>query len=342
MKDKLPCILEYIPCSAEAVVINGDAALKKVEVDGKTILFDFNGSLYDSGKITLTFEALVNGSTGTCTECGVCKNRANVTGLIWDECPPEEFLAEDSVNISSDNNCPPDPLWIKTENGPNGEPGDTISFTSKIYDPNDDQIKYKFKIGGCYEGEWSDWIESNTTIEFEYTFEGEGTYTVRIKAKDEHGLESDWECHIDIIIEENSEENHAPSTTGVGGDSEGDVDEELEFTTTISDPDDDQVKYQFRIDGDNQDWSELMEPGEITYKYTFDKKGKYDIQVRAEDENGAESDWSEKFEVEIGEDDDSDDDDDDDDEEAGLIDLIIEFISKHPVLKLLFGWIFGL
>ncbi len=333
MKDKLPCILEYVPLSSEVEVINGDAKLKKVELSekGKIILFEFNGSLYDNGMIALTFEAFVNGSTGDCSECGICKNRANVTGYIWEgECDPDPFFANDSVNIFSDSNCPPDPLWIKTEDGPNGKPGDTMTFTSKVYDPNDDKIRYQFKVG-CEEGDWSDWIESNTTIEYEYTFEAEGIFTIRIRAEDEHGLGSGWQCHVDIVIKNDTEDNCPPSVNGISGPTKGEVDEELEFSTTISDPDNDKVKYQLKVRGNTKDWSELAEPGKVYYTLSFDEKGTHSIQIRAEDEHGLRSGWSEEFEVEIGE----DDDDSDGDGEAGIINRLLELLRNLPIIKLI-------
>jgi len=332
MKDKLPCILEYVPLSAEAEVTNGDAELKKVELssNGKIILFEFNGILHDNGMITLTFDAFVNGSTGTCPECGVCKNRANVTGYP-DECNPYPFFAKDSVNISSDDNCPPDPLWIKTEDGPNGEPGDTMTFTSQVYDKNDDKIRYQFKVG-CEEGDWSDWIESNTTIEYEYTFEAEGIFTIRIRAEDEHGLGSGWQCHLDIVIENDTEDNCKPSVNGISGPTEGEVDEDLEFSTTISDEDNDQVRYQLKVRGNTRDWSELSEPGKVTYTLSFDETGTHSIQIRAEDEHGERSGWSEEFEVEIDED---DEDSDDDDGEAGIINRLLELLRNLPIIKLI-------
>jgi len=334
-QDKLPCILEYVEFSADAEVVGGDAELIQIEVvDKKRLTFHFNRSLGDNGTITIIFKAYVNGSTGDCSECGQCVNRANVTGNIGDHEGP--FFAEDTVNISSDDNCPPDPLWIKTEDGPNGEPGDTMTFTSKIYDRNDDLIKYKFKVGGCYEGDWSDWIESNETIEFEYTFEAVGDYVVQILAKDEHGAESGWQCDVKIIIREGPVgENQKPLKPSIGGPTKGEVDDDLTFTASTIDPDGDQIRYQFNVDGDSDEWSELMDSGdEIEYEISFDKKGTYDIKVRAIDPDGKNetSAWSNTIQVKITEEDEDDEDEDEEAEQENIWDLILNFLKKFPII----------
>jgi len=202
VKDKLPCILEY-DNNVDVDVIGGDAELDTVEIsaDGKSIWFNFTGNLSDGGKITIIFVANVIGSTGDCSECAcACVNYAEITGLVGDgDCPPapEQFFKDDSVDIKAESNCPPAPQGIS---GPSsGKTGKELAFKSTITDPDGDNILYKFKVNDEETG-WLGPVSSGTEVTYKYTFDEEGTYTIKVKAKDEHGLESNWDTSLDIEI----------------------------------------------------------------------------------------------------------------------------------------------
>ena len=83
------------------------------------------------------------------------------------------------------------------------------------------------------------------------------------------------------------------------GPSSGKINEEYTFSTKTTDIDNDQIYYQF--DWGNNDYSEWIGPfqnneiAEITH--TWSEEGTYQIQVKAKDDHGAESGWSEPLEI---------------------------------------------
>lgn len=73
-----------------------------------------------------------------------------------------------------------------------GKIGKTYSYSSSTTDPDGDQIYYLFDWG---DGNYSDWLgpyNSGEIVEASYTWTKEGNYSIRVKAKDIDGLESEW------------------------------------------------------------------------------------------------------------------------------------------------------
>ncbi len=207
-KDELPCILEYAN-NVDYEVINGDAVLDPIELSSneKTVWFNFTGNLTDSGKITITFDVNVIGSTGDCPDCELnCYNYASMTGYRDEcQCPQYKLFMEDTADISAETNCPPEAQGIS---GPSsGKEGDELTFESTITDPNNDMVYYKFKVVGGTETSWTGPVSSGTVATLAHTFEEAGTYQIKVKAKDEHGLESGWDESLDIVISKETPES---------------------------------------------------------------------------------------------------------------------------------------
>ena len=73
-----------------------------------------------------------------------------------------------------------------------GEPGVEYTYSTSTTDPDGDKVYYKWNWG---DGTFSGWIgpfDSGATATANYTWGEKGTYDIRVKAKDEHDLESDW------------------------------------------------------------------------------------------------------------------------------------------------------
>jgi hypothetical protein len=90
--------------------------------------------------------------------------------------------------------------------------------------------------------------------------------------------------------------NNAPTIPSTpSGPSTGTIDTHYEFSTSATDPDGDTLKYGWDWNGDEiiDEWSSLMISGTVdTRSHTFSSEGTYNIQVCAEDEHGARSDFS--------------------------------------------------
>ena len=85
------------------------------------------------------------------------------------------------------------PIKPKAPTGSNsGKPGASYGYSAKTTDPNGDKISYIFDWG---DGTYSNWIgpvPSGQTVSASHIWSAKGTYQVKVLAKDEHDLESEW------------------------------------------------------------------------------------------------------------------------------------------------------
>jgi len=97
--------------------------------------------------------------------------------------------------------------------------------------------------------------------------------------------------------------NHPPETPDrPSGPSTGPVGIEHTFSSSTTDPDDDQVFYKWDWgDGIISDWLGPYNSGEIAeVNHTWNIGGNYNIKVKAKDLCGAMSEWSEQLPIYIG------------------------------------------
>jgi len=99
------------------------------------------------------------------------------------------------------SNSPPDkPVLIGRSKGRNGT---SYRYTFTASDPEGDDIYYYLVWGDTYwEGWWDGWIgpyPSGEKVTLENSWEEEGNYTVRVKAKDIYGAKSEW-ARLDISM----------------------------------------------------------------------------------------------------------------------------------------------
>ena len=92
-------------------------------------------------------------------------------------------------------------------NKPNTPEGETLGivndeyfYTSSAIDPNGDMIKYCFDWGDgtCT---WSDWVSSGTDVSLSHIWDRPGFYDVKIKVRDQYGLDSPWSDTITMHIQ---------------------------------------------------------------------------------------------------------------------------------------------
>jgi len=95
--------------------------------------------------------------------------------------------------------------------------------------------------------------------------------------------------------------NHPPSTpTKPIGPSEGTVYTPYTFTTSSMDPDSDRIAYLFYWGDGSFNWSDACLSGEnVTLSHVWERPGTYSVVVKAVDEVGAESEWSEPLNITI-------------------------------------------
>jgi hypothetical protein len=113
-------------------------------------------------------------------------------------------------------------------------------------------------------------------------------------------LDSSIEVRFDDVFFGTGATNSPPDKpTTPSGSKRGKVGTEYNFSTSTTDPDGDQVRYNFSWgDGTYSGWlGSYLSGQEITASHNWTEKGKYQITIKARDYWGGESDWSDPFTV---------------------------------------------
>jgi len=96
------------------------------------------------------------------------------------------------------NNAPEKPE--RPDGSDQGKPGSIYLFTTVSTDIDDDPIFYNFSWG---DGTYSDWVgpfESGESAGASHSWDEEGIYEIKVKAKDDHGDESEWSEPLSISM----------------------------------------------------------------------------------------------------------------------------------------------
>ncbi|MCK4996085.1 MAG: hypothetical protein KAR55_04280 [Thermoplasmatales archaeon] len=117
-----------------------------------------------------------------------------------------EFESEWSEPLNVIISNPPDKPTI---DGPaSGKTGVEYTYYAITTDPDGDQVYYWFDWG---DGSNSDWIgpyDSFEMAEASHTWDTQGTYTIKAKAKDVHGAESEW-ATLEVTMPRNKAAVHS-------------------------------------------------------------------------------------------------------------------------------------
>ena len=90
-----------------------------------------------------------------------------------------------------------------------------------------------------------------------------------------------------------AEPNSSPCAPDVSGPSEGLIGVEYTFRAMLEDLDEDQLTYMFNWGDTTTGWLGPVSSGEVIEQHTYNSAGTYLIKVKAKDEHGAESGWTE-------------------------------------------------
>ena len=173
--------------------------------------------------------------------------------------------------------------------------GDSGNYSSDAVDPDGDKIRYIF--------DWDDGTKTSTDFQISgelatvsHTWNKKGNYSVRVKARDKYGKQSEWSDPLTVIILNTAP--NKPSTPS--GPTNGRVKNPYTYSTSTTDSDGHRIKYGFDWDGDDfvDEWTKLYNSGETASAlHTWNKKGNYEIKVKARDEYGEESEWSDPLPI---------------------------------------------
>ena len=175
------------------------------------------------------------------------------------------------------------------------DPGVELTYSFETDDFEGHDVFYYIDWG---DGTFEDWFgpfTSGEVVTASHTWEEEGEYEIKARAKDYHEYEGEWSEAYLIKIG-----NKAPEAPDINGPFSGSSGKEYDYKFVSSDPDGDNVIYEIKWGDGTIDVKGPFASGEeITVSHTWEKSGTYKIESRAEDEFcGFFSDYSE-FEVKI-------------------------------------------
>ena len=171
-----------------------------------------------------------------------------------------------------------------------GDPGVSYSFSTTTTDPDGNQISFQFDWGDGIHSNWSTFVDSGSSVTMSHSWSGQGTFRVKVRAKDSHNNQSAWSAAHEMIVV--GQPPHTPSAP-TGPDS-GNPGTSYSFTATTTDPNEDQISFQFDWgDGIHSNWSTFVDSGSsVTMSHSWSDKGSYYVRVRAKNSYSDTSDWS--------------------------------------------------
>ncbi len=191
--DELCCVLEY-----ESTISSPSGTIIDVSPDKKTVWWNVSRNVTDCETLIIIFKAKVVGAS----DCGGCINTAYFWGYIWRYCLEYDCIVKgnDTATIFAASNSPP---CSPDVSGPQeGIIGSSYTFRAMLDDPDGDQLTYIFDWGDTSPDTTGGPVSPGEVTE-SHTFTTPGSYQIKVKATDEHGLESDWTPYpITILIKQ--------------------------------------------------------------------------------------------------------------------------------------------
>lgn len=173
--------------------------------------------------------------------------------------------------------------------------GETGEYQTSSTDPDNDKIRYVFDWGDD-ETSYTEFVESGEQVQISHTWMKKGEHDIRVKARDKYGKESVWSDVLTVTVLNNAPEK--PNTPN--GPTSGRVKTSYSYSSSSTDVDGHKIRYGFDWNGDGNvdDWTGYVESGETASKsHTWTTQGVYSIKVKAQDEYGEESPWSDPLSV---------------------------------------------
>jgi hypothetical protein len=215
--------------------------------------------------------------------------------------------AEDEYGVSSDFS---DVLLVTISNDPPSKPsilsGDTIGVVNQVFlyesestDHEGNVIRYGWDWDGDMTiDEWTDYYPSGTRINISHFWVLPGTYYMKVVAQDNLSAQSDFsEPYRVIIVDVDNDPPHKPSRPI--GNAYGRVDVSYSFGTVTNDPNGDRIYYLFDWDdGSTSGWIGPFSSGQpCNISHSWASKGSFQVKVKARDEVGYESVWSDPLAI---------------------------------------------
>jgi hypothetical protein len=106
------------------------------------------------------------------------------------------------ISVITDNTAPNKPY--KPSGDIKGKVGETYTYSTRTTDPNGDQVYFKWDWGDGNVSEWLGPYEGAEEATAQKTWNVKGDYSIKVKAKDPSGAESDWSDPLSIKMPKNN------------------------------------------------------------------------------------------------------------------------------------------
>jgi PKD repeat protein len=114
------------------------------------------------------------------------------------------------LNDQSSINNPPNPP-LKPLGQTSLERGINYTFKSSAIDPDDDPVQLRCDWGDGSVSNWSEFVDSNTTVSWSHSWSSPSMYSIRVIARDNNGLNSSWSTPLTMTVSEPGTSNETPS-----------------------------------------------------------------------------------------------------------------------------------
>ena len=163
-------------------------------------------------------------------------------------------------------------------------------FTVLTTDPDNDNIYYYIDWGDGTNTGWFGPYPSGTSNQTSHKWSSFGNYSVKAKAKDVFGVQSNWSEPLIVTVSDNL----PPDAPTIAGETRGKAGVTYQYEFSSTDPNGNDIYFFiFWGDGNDTDWIGPYNSSEVaTVSYQWAEKGSYTIIVKAKDVGGYESEWS--------------------------------------------------
>jgi hypothetical protein len=173
------------------------------------------------------------------------------------------------------------------------------AYTSFASDPDGDQSECTF--------DWGDGNKSLTDLRSGcnavavHRWTNEGTYQIRVIARDIAGATSNWSGNLTVTVSANNKPNEPRRLFGPSFGYKGIA---HSYFTMAKDIDGDRVMYSFDWGDDTTSTTDLVDSGSVELaNHTWIKEGRYQIKANSTDSKGASSGWTDILNVTINDND---------------------------------------
>jgi len=158
---------------------------------------DFNLAGYPSAFYDGGYQAVVGGGAGSSYHKDLIEDCGEREIHDLDLILSAEWIGEGAVtidiNITNNEELSNRPPEAPTITGPeDGKPGESYEYDIRTTDPDDDDVSYLIDWGDGSDTGWIGPHASGQTISETHTWDEEGTFIIKVKAKDPDGAETDW------------------------------------------------------------------------------------------------------------------------------------------------------